>query len=309
MDIDSESMKWSSCRPLNAINKSSIVFSILVCALAVALVGSPLLAEAGQSRPSRASVAAKHAPIQVIPDSSGNALLTREGQLTSTNWSGYVLPNFVTNEQYTSAQATWVVPTVVFNKKPAVSSNWVGIGGFCKNMRCRSVDRTLIQLGTAHEAISRNNSIYFAWYEMLPHASIETPLVVNPGDVITASLSCGSNCTGGQIWTLSIVNETTARSWSNDFSYPSSHLSAEWIVEAPSGRHGILPLADYGTSTFDQSMTDGVSAELNMAARIVMRDPHGQSSNVSALDSTFDGFSTCFGPHHAFTPCSFVPLP
>ena len=312
MNIDSESMKWSSCRPLNAINKSSIVFSIVVYALAVALVGSPLLAEAGQSRrnSSRASVvAAKHAPIQVIPDPNGNALLTREGQLTSTNWSGYVLPNFATNELYTSAQATWVVPTVVFKNKPAVSSNWVGIGGFCKNTQCRSVDRTLIQLGTAHEAISRNNTNYFAWYEMLPAASITTPLVVNPGDVVTASLSCGGNCTGGQIWTLSIMNQTTAQSWSQDFGYASSTLSAEWIEEAPSGRRGILPLANFGISTFDQSMTDGVSAELTMAERIVMRDPHGQTSNVSALDSTADGFSACFGPHRAFKPCSFVPLP
>src|ERR1700675_315728 len=111
-------MRWSCCRPVNAIHKSSIVFSIVVYALAVALVGSPLFAEAGQSRPSRVSVgAAKHAPIQVIPDPNGNALLTREGQLTSTNWSGFVLPNFATNELYTSAQATWVVPTVVFKKK------------------------------------------------------------------------------------------------------------------------------------------------------------------------------------------------
>jgi hypothetical protein len=144
---------------------------------------------------------------------------------------------------------------------------------------------------------------------MLPAASIITPLVVNPGDVVTASLSCGGNCTGSQIWTLSIMNQTTAQSWSQDFGYASSTLSAEWIEEAPSGRRGILPLANFGTSTFDQSMTNGVSAELTMAERIVMRDPHGQTSNVSALDSTADGFSACFGPHRAFKPCSFVPLP
>jgi len=312
MNIDSELMKWSGGRPLNAINKSSIVPSIVVCALALALVASPLSAVAGQSLPdsSRAStVAAKHAPIQVIPGPDGNALVTGEGQLTSTNWSGYVLPEFATHEVYTSAQATWVVPTVVFKKKPAVSSNWVGIGGFCKNSQCRSVDRSLIQLGTAHEALSRTRTDYFAWYEMLPAASIPTSLVVNPGDVITVSLSCAGNCTGTQSWTLSMMNETTAQSWTQDFSYASSNLSAEWIEEAPSGRNGILPLADYGTSTFDQSMTNGDSANLTLADTIVMRDPHGESSNVSALDSTFDGFSACFGPHKKLTTCSFVPLP
>ncbi len=56
-------------------------------------------------------------------------------------------------------------------------------------------------------------------------------------------------------------------------------------------------------------MTNGVSADLTLADSIVMRDPHGESSNVSTLDSTFDGFSACFGPHKALKPCSFVPLP
>lgn len=306
-------MRWSCSRPLNSINKSSIVPSIVVFALAVALLGSSLSAEAGQSRisSSRAStVAAKHAPVQIIRGPDGNALVTGEGQFTSANWSGYVLPEFVTHESYTSAQATWVVPTVVFKKKPAVSSNWVGIGGFCKNSQCSKVDKSLIQLGTAHEALSRTRTDYFAWYEMLPAASIPIPtLVVNPGDVITASLSCAGNCTGSQVWTLSMVDETTGGSWMNDFSYASPNLSAEWIEEAPSGRGGILPLANYGTSTFDQSMTNGDSANLTLADTIVMRDPHGESSNVSALDSTVDGFSACFGPHKKLKPCSFVPLP
>jgi hypothetical protein len=106
-----------------------------------------------------------------------------------------------------------------------------------------------------------------------------------------------------------MTNETSGMSWSNDFTYASSNLSAEWIEEAPSGRSGILPLADYGTSTFDQSMTNGDSANLTLADTIVMRDPHGESSNVSALDSTLDGFSACFGLHKKLKPCSFVPLP
>ena len=56
-------------------------------------------------------------------------------------------------------------------------------------------------------------------------------------------------------------------------------------------------------------MTNGDSANLTLADTIVMRDPHGESSNVSALDSTLDGFSACFGLHKKLKPCSFVPLP
>jgi hypothetical protein len=297
---------------VNPSNKSSIAFPIVLCALA--LVAATSAGEAGQLRldPSRASiVAAKHASIQVIPDANGNALRAGEAQFISTNWSGYVLPEFITREGYVSAQATWVVPTVVFKEKLAVSSNWVGIGGFCENIKCKAkdVDQTLIQLGTAQVAQSRKETDYFAWYEMLPEPSVTTSLVVNPGDVITASLTCDGDCTGSQSWTLSMTNETTSQNWSQDFDYASPNLSAEWIEEAPTGRHGIVPLADFGTTTFGQSMTNGFSAELNLADSIVMHDPHGESSNVSNLDSTLNGFSACFGPHKALKPCSFVPLP
>ena len=212
------------------------MLSIGVCALALALGGSPI-SDAGQSRldAGRASiVAAKHAPVEIIRGPDGTALVTGEATYTSTNWSGYVLPEFVTRQLYFSAQATWIVPTVVFKNKPAVSSNWVGIGGFCETTQCKNVDQSLIQLGTTQETTSRKNTSYFAWYEMLPAASIPTALVVNPGDVVTASLSCAGNCTGAQSWTLSMMDETTSQSWSNVFTYESSNLSAEWIEEAPS---------------------------------------------------------------------------
>ena len=143
MNIDSELMKWSGSRPLNAINKSSIVPSIVVFALAVALAGSALSAGAWQSRldSSRASfIAAKHAPVQIIRGPDGTALVSGEGQFTSGNWSGYVLPEFETRQLYFTAQATWIVPTVVFKDKAAVSSNWVGIGGFCESTQCKNVD-------------------------------------------------------------------------------------------------------------------------------------------------------------------------
>jgi hypothetical protein len=144
---------------------------------------------------------------------------------------------------------------------------------------------------------------------MLPGPSIQTSLVVNPGDEITASLACNGDCTGSQTWTLAMTDETTSQSWSQDVDYNSSNLSAEWIEEAPSKGRKIVPLADYGTTTFGLSMTNGESADLTDADSIVMHNPHGESSNVSPLNSTFDGFSACYGPHKKLTPCSFVPLP
>jgi hypothetical protein len=284
---------------------------LVVFALVFAIGSFCSAAYAGQSRigaTHRHVLVAKHAPIEVLRDPKGNALRMREGQFVSANWSGYVLPNFQTSEEYTSAQGTWVVPAVVGNKKFSVSSNWVGIGGFCKNARCTKGDRTLIQLGTAQEA-QNSRTAYFAWYEVLPKSSKMTTLAVNPGDVVTASLSCNP-CTGNQSWTLSMTNVTSGDSWSlPNVPYQSSKLSAEWIQEAPSGQNGIFPLADFGTSTFDLSMVNGSSADLSTGDSILMMDPHKQTSNVSALDSTSDGFSACFGTKKKLTPCSFVPIP
>jgi hypothetical protein len=299
--VDSNPGRQPICYAVNAIYKWR-ARSVVVFALALAIATSFSPASAGQSR-----VSIKHAPIQVIRDPKGNALRTREGQFASSNWSGYVLPNFQTGVTYTSAQGTWVVPTVVGNKKLAVSSNWVGIGGFCKNAKCSSGDRTLIQLGTA-QAAKKSQTQYFAWYEMLPAGSVMTQLVVNPGDVITASLSCNP-CTGNQSWMLSMTNVTTGEPWNLTVPYQASKLSVEWIEEAPTGGHGIFPLANYGTSTFDSSMINGGSADLATGDSIVMFDPHHQSSNVSAVDATADGFSACFGPKKKLVSCSFVAIP
>jgi len=293
----------------NAGNKSALVVSILACALAVSTISPISLARAGQAVQSdiRLPLASiKHAPVEVIRDRRGNALTTRDGQYMSANWSGYILPKFQTGDTYTAAQATWAVPTVGATKGLTLSANWVGIGGFCENAKCKKVDHKLIQLGSSQGSY-KNQIVYFTWYEMLPKNSIVTPLAVNPGDVITASLSC-SPCTGKQSWTLAMEDETTGDSWSKTVKYKTSQLSAEWIEEAPYSSKGIVALANYGTSTFDQSMVDGASADLSLGDSIVLLDPHHQTSSVSDLNSSEDGFSTCFGTD-SLAPCFFTPLP
>src|SRR5208337_2655868 len=274
--------------------------SFVICALAVAIVGSSSHAIAGQSK-----VGAKHAPVEIIPDENGNPVASVAGQLETSNWSGYVLPKFVTNEGYTSAQGTWIVPKVIYNGVSSASANWVGIGGFCKSAQCKKGkgDKTLIQLGTIQAALSVSDSEYFAWYELLPNASIETSLVVNPGDVITASLSCAGKCKGKQKWTLSMTDETTHDSWSQVVTYNSSKLSVEWIEEAPTDQNGIAPLADFDVTTFSESTKNGASADLSAGIGVVMNDPNGQSSNVSAPNSTSDGFSACFSPDSSLANC------
>ncbi len=290
---------------MNTSKRQLILSSILICALAVAVAGSASPVIAGQSK-----VAAKHALVQIIRDQDGNPVPAIAGAVQTFNWSGYVLPKFVTGVNYTSAQGTWIVPLVIYDGVQSASSNWVGIGGFCANTKCNKGDKTLIQLGTFQESDGVSVANYSAWYEMLPKFAVTIPLTVHHGDVMTASLSCPGKCKSKQKWTLSMTDETTGNSFSKTFTYKSSKLSAEWIEEAPSDNHGIIPLADFDKTSFTESMENGVSADLNNGVQVVMeqsaRDGKA-TSNVSAPDSTMDGFSACFGTNGMLTPCFFTP--
>jgi hypothetical protein len=284
------------------MNLSVRVFFLSISTLAFCFIALAATALAGPPQ-----VSFKHAPVELIRDRNGNPVVSTVGQLESSNWSGYILAHFQTDEKYTSIQGTWTVPSITYAGVQAVSAEWVGIGGFCKTAKCnkeKDVDKTLIQLGTAEESLGISNVQYFAWYEVLPKASVPISMPVNPGDVMTVSLTCAGNCKGKANWTFSFMDETSGQSFSKNIKYKSPLLSAEWIEEAPTGSRGIFPLADYGTASFSASMVNGDIADLNDGDSIVMQDPSGQSSNVSAPSISQDAFNTCFSPSSALTPCA-----
>ena len=274
-----------------------------------------LLAMAPSVRAGQAQHSSRHhAVVQILRDPNGNALRfgPRNAFAMSENWSGYILPKFETKQKYLSASGTWTVPSVTFEDAPSgfdmeLSATWVGIGGYCKNTRCRAVDHRLIQLGTEQDAFSDNTTSYYAWYEMLP--AFETPipstmLAIHPGDTITASLTCAGKCKGKASWTLTINDVTTRQNFSTTVRYRASKLSAEWIEEAPS--FGVIqPLADFNTVALTQSVANGAGADLSLGDSLALVNPsYGPTSNISRLNSTLDGFSACWGANRLLTSCS-----
>ncbi|HXQ53579.1 MAG TPA: G1 family glutamic endopeptidase [Stellaceae bacterium] len=282
-----------------------------------------------------------HARIAVHRADDGSIKRGVRNEMETSNWSGYALANFSTGATYTAAQLSWTVPKVSYVKPPPVchvikigrkteticssanapaeySSSWVGIGGYCENANCTAVDNTLIQLGTEQDVSSGGSTQYYAWIEMLPNYpvivsptypacnSLSCAYAVHPGDAMTASLACQSNCTPGasQTWLLSMANRTRGWNWSTTVTYASTLLSAVWIQEAPSSSAGVLPLADFGTATLDPTVnagsapvfppgpsgTDGVDA-------ILMVDPYGETSNPSIADASppIGSFNACWG--------------
>ena len=244
---------------------------LIFVALAIALTGVLLYpARSGEVLP-------RHAPRPAIPktDSSGRIIRGPRGQFASANWSGYVLANWQTGGTYSSASATWTVPTVSSPPGGAYSATWVGIGGAFTDSSGSSADGSLIQLGTEQDS---KFSRYYAWYALSPSYSEQSiPLTVGPGDSISASLAETST----NSWTLkmTVTHKGTPNTWTRSpINFTSSHLSAEWIMEAPTVAGSIASLADYHQATFSATSLPLQSGD----EEYIMYDPHAQTSNPSA---------------------------
>ncbi|HJY84075.1 MAG TPA: G1 family glutamic endopeptidase [Candidatus Binatia bacterium] len=289
--------------------------------------------------------------VSVHRNDDGSVKRGIRNEVETSNWSGYAVANYSTGQTYTAAQASWSVPKVSYVAPPPVchfyrrgrrpgseicftpdarweySASWVGIGGYCENVNCTQLDSTLIQLGTEQDASRRGATEYYAWIEALPNdpviispdypncASLSCAYPVQPGDAITAALSCQSNCTSGQTqsWLLTMTNKTQQWTWSTSLTYTSLLLSAVWIQEAPASLGGVLPLADYGTLSFAASVNadaapnfpPGLNGGLGVDA-ILMVDPYGETSTPSVAQpgADADAFNTCWGNNaNAIAPC------
>jgi hypothetical protein len=171
-----------------------------------------------------------------------------EGNVTvsdSTNWSGYA----VTGSSFTSAKASWTIPTVNCSTTPnTYSSFWVGLDGWTSS--------TVEQTGTDSDCDGKSPS-YYAWYEFYPNPSILiSSVAVSPGNHMSASVTYS-----GSEFTISITNESTGKTYSKSSKVSGAkRSSAEWIAEAPccTNAGGILPLSDFGTVDFGDDYT-GVS--------------------------------------------------
>jgi len=203
-----------------------------------------------------------------------------DNQNTSHNWSGYA----ATGGTYTQVTGTWSIPQFTTGGATGVDASWVGIGGV------RS--RDLIQAGTQQTVSGSGRTQYQAWIEMLPRASRPVPLSVHPGDSVTVDISEQST----DQWLIHFVNNTTGQTYDTTQQYTSSHSSAEWVEEAPSGgRGGILPLDNFGTIAFSKgsAVKDGqtVSIADSGAHAITMI---GNSNQALAVPSELDADGSSF---------------
>jgi hypothetical protein len=205
-----------------------------------------------------------------------------DNQNTSHNWSGYA----ATGGAFTEVTGTWSVPQFSADGPAGIDAAWVGIGGV------RS--RDLIQAGTQQTVSGSGSTQYEAWVEMLPRSSRPVPLSVHAGDSVTVDISE----TSPNQWRIHFTNNTTGQTYQTDQQYASSHSSAEWVEEAPSGGRGggVLPLDNFGTIQFTSGTTikDGQSINIATAGgrAITMIGNNNQALAVpSSLGSDGASFS------------------
>jgi hypothetical protein len=207
----------------------------------------------------------------VQPTQHGPMVRLRHG--TSSNWSGYA----AYNNTFNSVSASWVQPAVTCTTQNTYSSYWVGLDGYNSS----SVE----QLGTEADC-SGGVASYYAWYEMYPKRGFYINMGVASGNNFSASVTYS----GGK-YVLSLANSTTHQTFSTSQRANSAkRTSAEVVVEAPYNG-GILPLANFGSAGFTNSLANGQPIGNYTFDRITMLNPYGMKATPTSLDSTNTAFS------------------
>jgi len=150
-------------------------------------------------------------------------------------------------------------------------------------------DHRLEQIGTAGGYIDGHRR-YLVWWEILPRAAVYTDTPLRPGDTVTAAVSSD----GAGKFVLSLRDLTSGAQFSTtqmDWGHVSS---AEVVAEAPTGPHGILPLADFGQVTFRDIAVNDRRLVAYPWSRVVMKPVGPASVDTSALDAAGGSFTVSY---------------
>ncbi len=215
----------------------------------------------------------------------------------SANWAGYVANAPSDGSGFARVSGSWVQPSADASAGDGDAAFWVGIGGGGGGQSgSTSPTGSLEQVGTQTD-VSNGQTVYYAWYELVPSAPVKLDLAINPGDQISASVAVdGSNVT------VSLTNQTTGRSYTNALQMSNPDTStAEWIAEAPSasdGQGSLQPvtLADFATVGFVNASATadghtGTISDPTWAAQPVSLD---ESSAAGAQPSSLSSDGSAF---------------
>ncbi len=173
----------------------------------------------------------------------------------SSNWAGYAAHR--SGVAFKKVSGSWTQPQATCTAgSRTYSSVWVGLGGFAES------SDALEQIGSEVDCNARGKVVSSVWYEAVPAPSRRIRMKVSPGDRLTASV-----VVVGHAVTLTLSDLTRGKTFTRTINARNVDVSsAEWIVEAPSECSGsfcrLLPLADFGTATFDRARAETSAGHL-----------------------------------------------
>jgi hypothetical protein len=163
---------------------------------------------------------------------------------TSDNWAGYAVHR--SGVKFRKAWGIWREPSATcVSGAQTFSAYWVGIGGFSAQ------SNALEQIGTEVDCNLAGSAQTSVWYELVPAASRPIRMAVEPGDLMSASVTVV-----GHESTLALTDVSRNESFKRTLYTPIVDTSsAEWIVEAPSAcvtatSCQTLPLSNFASATF-----------------------------------------------------------
>jgi hypothetical protein len=125
---------------------------------------------------------------------------------------------------------------------------------------------------------------------------VRTTLPVHPGDRVAVSISEGRV---PELWTIVIANRSIGSQFTITLPYPSSYLTAEWVIETPvviteTGGIQVGPMPDLTTVRFDHARANGRSPVFVPAERMELVDfDLNLIATPSLPDRKGDGFNDC----------------
>jgi hypothetical protein len=201
--------------------------------------------------------------------------------------------------------ASWVVNDISYSGSNPVSESylqWVGIADV--NGRPGCPGSCLGQLGTGANISHDGQKHFYAWYELFCwtgnpcfNLTMVEPFPVNPGDRITATMTCITGCTKNnpvQRWSLTLLNSTRHHTWTRTVNWPLALELVHYVIE-PVSQTGT---ADFGISGFFDARVnqgDGLApARLTMAGNVFGHSGSGPNERFVIAGRPFGPTSSSF---------------
>jgi len=159
--------------------------------------------------------------------------------LADNLWGGYV----ATGSGFTTITGSWVEPDASCTSTQDLYAPWIGIDGYGS--------QTVEQTGVETNCQSGSPE-YRPWYEMYPAQPVYWDDPVSPGDTITATVQA----TGGGSYDITLSDKTKGWTEHTTQQLDAQNVSAEAVIESPSGSYPSFDKLDFSGITVDGQAFD-----------------------------------------------------